>query len=77
MKLSKSELPMDPQIERELEAMVAELEADLGELRPAPSEEFAARLDASAAAGFGGDYHPVAYQCVDEPPSLGQLHGAQ
>lgn len=52
MKLREPEMPLDPQIERELEAMVAEFEADLGELRPTPSEEFAARLDERAAAGF-------------------------
>lgn len=68
MKLREDE-PMDPQVERELRAIdaalaggavdpdltdLAELAATLAEMRSTPAEEFAAELDARAAAGFGG-----------------------
>jgi hypothetical protein len=45
---------LDPQIERELEALEAEFGAELRQLRAEPRPEFAADLDARAAAGFGG-----------------------
>lgn len=71
------ETTLDPGAERELDALeaalrgepvgpgythVAELAAALAELRATPEEEFAARLDADAAAGFraGGSASPKA-----------------
>jgi hypothetical protein len=71
------ETTLDPQAEREVDALeaalrgepvgpgythVAELAAALAELRATPEEEFAAKLDADAAAGFraGGSASPKA-----------------
>lgn len=73
MKLRRDEVALDPQVERELDALeaalagepvdpdlagLAELATELREMRPAPDRQFAAALDESAAAGFGGGRRP-------------------
>src|SRR4051794_30297649 len=54
MRLRKEADVFDPVIERELAELEAEFGAELRQLRAEPSPEFAADLDARAAAGFGG-----------------------
>ncbi len=69
MKLRRDAAALDPEIERELEALeaalagkpvdpdlsdLAELASDLRGIRPSPRPQFAAELDSAAAAGFGG-----------------------
>jgi hypothetical protein len=68
MKLRRDDATLDPQVERELEALeavlagervgaehaeLAELATELRGMRPTPDERFAADLDARAGAGFG------------------------
>ena len=54
MRLRRDTEVLDPQIERELAELEAEFGAELKQLRAEPRPEFAADLDARAAAGFGG-----------------------
>ena len=76
-----ADVPLDPQAERELDALeaalrgepvgpghsdIAELAAALEELRATPAEEFAARLDGRAAGGFGRRARPP------RPAALGE-----
>jgi hypothetical protein len=88
MRLRDQEMPLDPDVERELEAIDAALQGlrvapdleDLAELavtaraeRSGPEPDFAAKLDEWAAAGFPRESRPGARDAQESPPILGDL----
>lgn len=90
MRLRNQEMPLDPDVERELEALDAALlglrvAPDLEELAelavttradcPGPDPDFAAKLDEWAAAGFPREGRLEAQDAQDSPPILGGLRG--